>query len=76
MRLDTAEYAYPIDFMCARLGVSRSGYYEWRNKPESATTARREQLKILVAKAFEDSDSTYGYRYYSRGCHGGWSRRR
>jgi transposase InsO family protein len=48
--------------MCAKLGVSRSGYYEWRNRPESATTARREELKVFVTKAFEDSDSTYGYR--------------
>ncbi|ODA69079.1 hypothetical protein [Streptomyces sp. AVP053U2] len=28
MRLDTAEYAYPVGFMCEHLGVSRSGYYQ------------------------------------------------
>jgi len=48
--------------MCARLEVSRSGYYEWRNRPESATASRREELKVIVTKIFEDSDSTYGYR--------------
>jgi transposase InsO family protein len=48
--------------MCAKLGASRSGYYEWRNRPESSTAARREELKTLIAKIFEKSDSTYGYR--------------
>ncbi|WP_331773171.1 IS3 family transposase (plasmid) [Embleya sp. NBC_00888] len=62
MRLDTAEYAYPIAFMCDRLGVSRSGYYNWRHRPESATTQRREELTLLVSKAFEMSDGTYGHR--------------
>ncbi|MFI9825961.1 IS3 family transposase [Streptomyces sp. NPDC052013] len=62
MRLDTTEYAYPIEFMCGRLGVSRSGYYDWRGRPESATAQRREELKLLIRKAFDDSDSTYGHR--------------
>ncbi len=34
--------------MCIWTGVSRSGYYDWRNKPESATARRREELKRLV----------------------------
>src|SRR2546423_5884543 len=62
MRLDTEEYAYPVEFMCERLGVSKSGYYDWRSRPDSATTQRREELKLLIKKAFEMSDSTYGYR--------------
>jgi transposase InsO family protein len=62
MRLDTAEYAYSVDFMCTKVGVSRSGYYDWLGRPESATAGRREELKILIAKIFQDSDATYGYR--------------
>lgn len=62
MRLDAAECAYPVEFMCERLGVSKSGYYDWRSRPESATAQRYEELKQLVMKAFETSDSTYGYR--------------
>jgi transposase InsO family protein len=42
--------------------VSKSGYYDWRSRPESATAQRRDELKLLVQKAFEISDSTYGYR--------------
>jgi len=62
MRLDKVEYAYPVEFMCERLGVSKSGYYDWRRRPESATAQRREELKLLITKAFDLSDSTYGYR--------------
>jgi putative transposase len=62
MRLDTPEYAYPVEFMCERLDVSKSGYYEWRRRPESATAQRREELKLLIAKAFDISDGTYGHR--------------
>jgi transposase InsO family protein len=62
MRLDRVEYVYSVEFMCGRLDVSKSGYYNWRGRPESAAAQRREELKLLVKKAFEDSDSTYGYR--------------
>jgi len=44
------------------LGVSSSGYYEWRRRPESATAARRERLKALITVIFDDSDETYGHR--------------
>jgi putative transposase len=48
--------------MCGWLRVSRSGFYEWRSRPQSAAARRRDGLKLLVAKAFEHSDGTYGYR--------------
>ncbi|MCX4515697.1 IS3 family transposase [Streptomyces sp. NBC_01619] len=62
MRLDTVEYVFPVEFMCERLDVSKSGYYDWRRRPDSAAARRREELKLLVQKAFGESDSTYGYR--------------
>ncbi len=66
-----AQYAEPpaaggnaptIICMCKWLGVSKSGFYEWRSRPESATVKRREELKLLITRAFGDSDGTYGYR--------------
>lgn len=62
-----AEYATrtsapAITRMCAWLNVSKSGFYEWRSRPESATAKRREELKVLIKKAFDDSDGTYGHR--------------
>lgn len=59
---DGTKYAYPVVKMCAWLHVSRSGFYEWVDRPESATAQRREQLKILITKSFTDSDGTYGHR--------------
>lgn len=54
--------AASIGTMRRLLEVSRSGFYEWRNRPESATALRREELKLIISKSFADSDQTYGYR--------------
>jgi len=48
--------------MCSWLDVSRSGFYDWRSRVESAAERRRQELRLLITKAFEDSDGTYGYR--------------
>ena len=48
--------------MCIWMEVSRSGFYDWRKAPESATARRREILALYVQKSFEDSEGTYGYR--------------
>jgi transposase InsO family protein len=55
-------YAPPIVKMCRWMEVSRSGFYEWRNAPESATAKRRGELALLISKSFDDSNETYGYR--------------
>lgn len=60
--IDAEEGNYPMSKMFLWAGVSSSGFYEWRNRPASATAKRREQLKTLIAAIFTDSDGTYGYR--------------
>ena len=55
-------HAPTITCMCRWLGVSKSGFYEWRSRPESATTKRQEGLRLLITAIFDDSDGTYGYR--------------
>jgi transposase InsO family protein len=58
----TGEPKYTITKMCEWLGVSRSGFHEWRGRPASATAARRARLAAAVKAIFEDSDETYGHR--------------
>jgi hypothetical protein len=48
--------------MCEWLGVSKSGYNEWRTRPESASAQRRELLKIKIKALFEANNEEYGYR--------------
>jgi putative transposase len=48
--------------MCGWLEVSRSGYYDWRSRPKSATAKRRELLKIKIKALFEANNAEYGYR--------------
>jgi putative transposase len=48
--------------MCTWLGVSKSGYYEWRSRPRSAATKRRELLKIKIKALFGVNNEEYGYR--------------
>jgi transposase InsO family protein len=48
--------------MCRWMEVSRSGFYEWRDKPESETAKRRGIIALAVRKSFGESDGTYGYR--------------
>lgn len=48
--------------MCAWLGVSTSGFYEWQFRTASATAERRSELKRHIVEVFTDSDETYGYR--------------
>jgi putative transposase len=51
-----------ITCMCRWLGVSKSGFYEWRSRADSATAERRRKLGLIIRRIFDDSDSTYGYR--------------
>lgn len=56
------EGVYPTGLMISWMGVSRSGYYDWRDRPPSAQAARRQELTAIVRWHFDDSDGTYGYR--------------
>jgi len=59
---DSGRLKYTMVKMCEWLEVSTSGFYEWLSRPASATATRRDYLKLLIEKAFADSDGTYGYR--------------
>lgn len=53
---------WSIRQMCTWAGVSRAGYHDWRDRPDSATARWRAELSIIIGQVFTDSDETYGYR--------------
>jgi len=46
--------------MCALYGVSRSGYYAWRDRPPSERSIEDGRLLQAVERAYEKSRKTYG----------------
>jgi putative transposase len=52
--------AYPVEVACDVLGVSRSGYYAWRDRPRSARAERREELAAKVKAVHEQNRRVYG----------------
>ncbi|WP_051753019.1 hypothetical protein [Streptosporangium amethystogenes] len=71
--IDAEKACHAIARMCTWLNVSRSGYYEWRERPTSATAQRRALLTQLVAEVFADSHETYGYLRVHAACCAGAS---
>jgi putative transposase len=46
--------------MCRALGVSRSGYYRWRQEPVSEREKENEKLAAAIRDIHERSRNTYG----------------
>lgn len=64
---------WPISLMCRVLGVSRSGYYSWRERPASARQMADEELKLVIEAVHLESRSCYGVlRVYWRLRQLGW----
>lgn len=49
-----------VAWMCRRLGVSRTGFYAWRKRPESKRAKADQRLAVLVRAAHEESRRCYG----------------
>ncbi|MEM6785507.1 MAG: IS3 family transposase [Bacteroidota bacterium] len=51
---------YPVALACRALGVSRSGYYDWPDRPESERARADRALTALIAQVHTASRHTYG----------------
>ncbi|WP_152622440.1 IS3 family transposase [Archangium violaceum] len=58
--IDAEKAHFPVDFMCQQLGVSRSGYYAWKERPESERHKADRALAEVVTRIHQDSRGTYG----------------
>ena len=54
------EEQFRIGAMCRVLCVSRSGYYSWRNRPESERAKENEELLLKIKAAHKKSKKKYG----------------
>ena len=60
--INREEGHYPISSMCRWSRVSKSGYYSWRDRPQSQTAIRREELAMMIKDVLSAREGTYGYR--------------
>jgi len=58
--IDAEKAGYPVSAWCRCLRVSRSGFYAFRTRPESAHTATDRRLRVLVRASFDASRQRYG----------------
>ncbi len=58
--IDGRRDRYPVRMMCRLLGISASGYYAWRTRPESARTRQARELMPKIRRVFEASKGVYG----------------
>jgi putative transposase len=51
---------FPVALMCRILGVSRSGFYAWSARPESARAKENKRLVTEIKRVHQESRRTYG----------------
>ena len=51
---------YPVRMMCQMLKVSRSGYYAWKNRPESQRIKTDHILRPKIRQIHAQSKGVYG----------------
>lgn len=54
------EKEFSLKRMCKVLGVGRSGYYAWRQRPQSLRERANQDLLIEIRTAYQVSRKTYG----------------
>ncbi len=59
--IDAERACLPVALLCRMLGVSRSGYYAWRERPPSRRSRQDAVLTEKIRDVHERSRETYGY---------------
>jgi len=61
-RLIAAKKAqHPVSLLCSVLGVSRAGYYAWKDRPASPRQRRDDELLEQIGVIHGESKATYGW---------------
>ena len=51
---------YPLTILCAVLGVSRTGYYQWLRRAPSSRQRREQERRSQIRAVHAQSRGTYG----------------
>jgi len=66
----TSDGQYPVRVMAEMYNVSPSGFYDWRDRPESARKVKQREVDAEVARAFAAENEIVGSRkVYKRLAH-------
>src|SRR3972149_723698 len=58
--IDRYSSEFRVERMCKVLGVSRSGYYGWRKRPQSKRRRENDQVLMEIQKSHKRSKDIYG----------------
>ena len=58
--MNASPAGFSVAAMCRMLGLSTSGYSDWRKRPPSARARRDEELKKRILEIWTESHETYG----------------
>ena len=59
--IDAKKSQHPVSLLCGVLGVSRAGYYAWKDRSPSPRAMRDAQLSEQIAEIHDESQGTYGW---------------
>jgi putative transposase len=59
--IDAKRAQHPVSLLCSVLGVSRAGYYAWKDRPASPRAVRDDELLALIREIHDESEGTYGW---------------
>jgi putative transposase len=59
--IDAKRSQHSVSLLCSVLGVSRAGYYAWKDRPASARERRDAALVELMGRLHAESKGTYGW---------------
>jgi len=59
--IDAKKSQHPVSLLCSVLGVSRAGYYAWKDRPASARRRRDDRLTEQIGRVHAESNGTYGW---------------
>lgn len=58
--IEAKKATFPVVVMCRLLAVAKSGFYAWRERPESTRTREDRRLKVSIRASHQASKRRYG----------------